>query len=218
MRLLYINPNSTEAMTQGVLAVARAALPEAEVTGLTNTGGPPAIEGPADGAAALPPLLELVAANRDADAIVIACFDDTGLEQARALAPCPVLGIGQSAYVMATLLGWRFSVVTSLSVSIPVIEGNIAAQGFAGGCASIRASGLPVLTIDEGSETTRDRLARAILSARNDDGAEAVVLGCAGMAPLQADLSARSGVPLIDGVAASAQLARAAADFARRLQ
>ncbi|NIZ08151.1 aspartate/glutamate racemase family protein [Pseudooceanicola sp. HF7] len=218
MRLLYINPNSTEAMTQGVLAVARAALPEAEVTGLTNTGAPPAIEGPADGAAALPPLLELVAANRDADAIVIACFDDTGLEQARALAPCPVLGIGQSAYVMATLLGWRFSVVTSLSVSIPVIEGNIAAQGFAGGCASVRASGLPVLTIDEGSETTRDRLARAILSARNDDGAEAVVLGCAGMAPLQADLSARSGVPLIDGVAASAQLARAAADFARRLQ
>ena len=218
MRLLYINPNSTEAMTQGVLAVARAALPEAEVTGLTNTGAPPAIEGPADGAAALPPLLELVATNRDADAIVIACFDDTGLEQARALAPCPVLGIGQSAYVMATLLGWRFSVVTSLSVSIPVIEGNIAAQGFAGGCASVRASGLPVLTIDEGSETTRDRLARAILSARNDDGAEAVVLGCAGMAPLQADLSARSGVPLIDGVAASAQLARAAADFARRLQ
>ncbi|QPM90864.1 aspartate/glutamate racemase family protein [Pseudooceanicola algae] len=214
MKLLYINPNSTEAMTRGLVAVAQACLPGHEVIGLTNHDGPPAIEGPEDGEATLPGLHKLIAANRDADAIVIACFDDTGLAQAQAAAPCPVLGIGQSAYVMATLMGRRFSVVTSLAVSIPVIEGNIAAQGFAGTCASVRASGLPVLTIDEGSEATRTTLAKAIRAARDEDGAEAVVLGCAGMAPLRADLAARSGVALIDGVEASAHLALAAAGFA----
>ncbi len=216
MHLVYVNPNATEAMTLGVVATARAALPGARVTGLTNHAGPPAIQGAEDGLAALPGLLALLPKARDlgASAIVIACFDDTGLAEARAAAFCPVLGIGQSAYVMATLLGLRFSVVTSLAVSVPVIEANLTQTGFAANCASVRASGLPVLTIDEGAEATRAHLAAEIRAARDADGAGAVVLGCAGMAPLAPDLAARTGLRLIDGVAASAHLAAAAAGFA----
>ncbi|MBY6090258.1 aspartate/glutamate racemase family protein [Maritimibacter alkaliphilus] len=212
MRLLYINPNATASMTDGILAAARAALPGVEITGETNTEGPPAIEGPEDGDRAVPGVLARVAAAK-ADAVVIACFDDTGLAEAQALSSVPVLGIGQASYLMATLLGQRFSVVTSLAVSLPVIRENIETLGFAGNCASVRASGLPVLVIDEGSEETRARLAEEITRARDEDGAGVVVLGCAGMAPLRADLEARSGVTLIDGVAASAHLAVAAAGF-----
>jgi len=215
MHILYINPNSTEAITAHVADAARAALPAATITGFTNLDGPPAIQGPEDGRAAVPGLLNLLPKAKEigAQAIVIACFDDTGLDQARAAAHCPVLGIGQAGYVMAGLLGLRFSVVTSLAVSVPVIEGNIATQGFAHNCASVRASGLPVLTIDEGSEATRARIADEIALARDHDKARAVVLGCAGMTPLRADLAARTGMILIDGVLASAQLARAAAGF-----
>lgn len=212
MRLVYINPNSTAAMTDGIVATARLALPEAEIIGLTNTQGPPSIQGAEDGAAAVPGLLELIATTR-ADAIVIGCFDDTGLGAAQKIAPCPVIGIGQASFVMADLLGKRFSVVTSLAVSIPVIEGNIQAMGHGARCVSVRASGLPVLTIDEGSEDTRAALAQSFLQARDEDGAEAIVLGCAGMAPLASDLEARTGLPLIDGVRAAAHLAQAAAGF-----
>ncbi len=215
MRLTYINPNSTGAMTDAVVAVARAALPSATITGLTNTDGPPAIQGEEDGRAALPGLeRHIAAAEGTSDAIVIACFDDTGLAAAQARTRCPVLGIGQAAYLMAALLGLRFSVVTSTAASLPVIEANIDRLGLRALCASVRASGLPVLTIEEGSEATRRTLADAIRSAKDGDGAGAVLLGCAGMAPLAADLASRTGVRLIDGVAASAHLAAAAAGFA----
>lgn len=215
-RIVYLNPNATAAMTESLVAVARRANPEAEILGWTNAGGPPAIEGPEDGDAAVPGLLALLPQARavGADAIVIACFDDTGLAELRAEAHCPVIGIGQSAYVAATLLGHRFSVITTLAVSVPVIAGNVAASGFGGNCASVRASGLPVLTVEEGSEATRSRIADEIREAGRRDGATAAILGCAGMAALRDDLAARSGLPLIDGVAASAQLAPALARMA----
>ncbi|MHA3976522.1 aspartate/glutamate racemase family protein [Halovulum sp. GXIMD14794] len=213
MRIAYINPNSTEGMTDAIVATAREALPDAEIFGLTNADGPPAIEGAEDGARAVPGVLSRldVARVQGAEAIVIACFDDTGLTEAQAKSGLPVLGIGQASYVMASLLGLRFSVVTSLPVSIPVIEVNIRALGYAGHCASIRASGLPVLTIDEGGPEVIARIASEIELARTEDGAAAAVLGCAGMAPLRAALQVTTDIPLIDGVAASAHLARAAA-------
>ncbi|WP_194098334.1 aspartate/glutamate racemase family protein [Marivivens aquimaris] len=211
MRIVYVNPNSTEAMTSGIVSVAQAELPNDEIIGVTNADGPPAIQGPEDGDAAVPGVLAAVRANPDANAIVIGCFDDTGLAEAQAEASCPVLGIGQASYLMAALLGKRFAVVTSLDVSVPVIEANIARGGFADACSAVTASGLPVLTIDEGSEDTRAALADHISRAQGD----VVVLGCAGMAPLRADLEERTGVTLIDGVAASAHLAKAAAAYIR---
>ncbi|HCQ67151.1 MAG TPA: HyuE hydantoin racemase [Rhodobacteraceae bacterium] len=215
MRILFLNPNSTGAMTESIVAIAEAANPDVEVFGWTNHDGPPAIEGADDGAAAVPGLLALLPKARDesADAIVIACFDDTGLAEVRAAAHCPVIGIGQSAFVAAQLLGHRFSVVTTLDASVPVIEGNIAAHGFDTACTSVRASGLPVLVVEEGSEATRARLADEVRAAAAE-GASAVLLGCAGMAGLREDLITRTGVPLIDGVAAAAQFAAALARLA----
>jgi len=212
MKIAYINPNATGSMTRAIVTTAQKALPEAEVLGLTNSGGPAAIEGPADGRAAVPGVLQCVARARamGADAIVIACFDDTGLAEARAAAECPVLGIGQASYMMAALLGLRFSVVTSVAAAIPVIESNIESHGFTAMRAAVRASGLPVLVIDAGAPDTVDHLAREIETARVKDGAGCVILGCAGMSPLKAELGLRAAVPLIDGVAASAVLARAA--------
>ncbi|WP_035838189.1 aspartate/glutamate racemase family protein [Allgaiera indica] len=218
MHLAFINPNSTEAMTDNIVAAARAALPAARITGATNTDGPPAIQGAADGEAAIAGLLARIPKARagGAQAIVIACFDDTGLAEAQGIADCPVLGIGQSAYLMAATLGVRFSVVTSTAASVPVIAGNIRAQGFGGRCASVRACGLPVLEIDAGGAAVCARLAEEIALARDRDGAATVVLGCAGMAALAPELTARTGMRLIDGVAAAAHLARAAVDFTAR--
>ena len=211
MRLLFINPNSTDSMTATIAGAARLAAPAGvEIIARTNHAGPPAIQGEADGAAALPGLLAEIRAAESPDAIVIACFDDTGLAEARRLAPCPVLGIGQAAYFAAALLGRRFSVVTTLSVSVPILEANIAAYGLAGGCARVRVSGIPVLEVEAAGEAIAAEAARAIA----EDGAEAIVLGCAGMAGLTERLASLP-VPVIDGVTAATHLAISAASLSR---
>lgn len=212
MRLLYINPNSTVSMTDGIVSVARAALPSAEIIGWTNTAGPPAIQGAADGDAALPGLLAMLPAAEQAgaDVIVIACADDTGLAEMRAAAHCPVIGIGQAAYGLAAFAEFRFSVVTTMAVSVPVIEGNIRNLGHWNICARVRPTGIGVLAVEAASPATIERLVKEINRAGTEDKAEVVVLGCAGMAPLTDQLyDAGASVALLDGVRASAFIARA---------
>lgn len=210
MRLLYLNPNSTVSMTDQIVAVATAALPGAEILGWTNHSGPAAIQGPEDGAAAVIGLMTMLpdAAKIGAEVIVIACFDDTGLDALRAAAHCPVIGIGQAAYVMAALAFGSFSVLTTLQVSVPVLQENIAHYGLDRACRSVIASGLPVLEVERGGEAVLARLSNGII-ATEALGGRAVALGCAGMAPLRDELARRTGRPLIDGVAASAHLAQA---------
>ncbi|MEM1346385.1 MAG: aspartate/glutamate racemase family protein [Pseudomonadota bacterium] len=210
MRVLVLNPNATESMTASIAAAAReAAASDVEIVARTNVDAPPAIQGPEDGAAAVPGVLAQIAraAAEGFDAAIIACFDDTGLEEARAGAPIPVIGIGQAAYLAAMVHG-RFSVITTLQVSVPVIEDNIARYGFGGQCARVRASGLPVLSLESAPEAARERLSACATTAAREDGARALVLGCAGMAAFGPAMRAASGLPTVDGVAAAVGLAR----------
>ncbi|RJE79880.1 aspartate/glutamate racemase family protein [Paracoccus sp. JM45] len=208
MRLLYINPNSTRSMTDGIVTTARAAAPQAQVIGWTNDTGPKAIQGAADGEAAVAGLLSLLpqAESQAVDAIVIACFDDTGLARIRAAAHCPVIGIGQAAMSVAALNGGQFGIITTLDVSVPVISENVGVYGLGDRCAGVFASGLPVLQVEAGGGFVVDRLADTLETACRA-GAQTVVLGCAGMSGIRTALAARSGVALIDGVTASAHLA-----------
>lgn len=210
MRVLVINPNSTESMTEGIVAAAcAAAAADVTIEGMTNAGAPPAIQGEADGRAATP---GVIAACRNAgangfDAAIIACFDDTGLEDARAAASIPVIGIGHAAFLTAMVFG-RFSVITTLPVSVPVIEDNIARYGLSPVCAKVRASGLPVLSLEQDPDAARETLTKCARVAAAGDGLGAMVLGCAGMAPFGAAMHDASGIPAIDGVAAAVGLAR----------
>ncbi len=124
-----------------------------------------------------------------------------------------MIGIGQAAFHMAGLLGQRFSVVTTLAVSVPVIEANIAGYGMA--AARVRPSGIPVLALEDAGAAVMARLAAEIAAAAGEDDIGAMVLGCAGMAPLRARLQAETALPLIEPVAASALLALALAGYRR---
>jgi len=210
VRILIINPNTTASMTQKIgIAAGKVAVPGTEIVARNPMIGPASIQGPADGEAALPGLFsEIEEAEKEPfDAIIIACFDDTGLYQARQRTRRPVIGIGEAGFHAATLVGSRFSVVTTLSVSVPVIQDNIATYGFGGRCARVRASEVPVLELERpGSDACRT-ISAEIATALSDDGVDAIVLGCAGMADLAHQLSVEHGVPVIDGVAAAVKLA-----------
>jgi allantoin racemase len=220
IRLLVINPNSTEAMTVSIADAARRAAGEGtEIIAKTNMAGPPSIQGEADGVAAMGGVLALIAsASNNVDAAIIACFDDTGLSEARALAPFPVVGIGEASYILAGLLAERFSVVTTLAASIPVLEDNILRGGWASRCSSVRASGVPVLSLENDPCVAANRVATEIARSVAEDGVRTVVLGCAGMSRHLDALSTQLGcsIHLVEPVAAGTRLALAAAVSVRK--
>jgi allantoin racemase len=210
MRVLVINPNSTESMTEGILQTARAAAaPDVTVEACTNSAGPPAIQGEADGRSAIPGVVRSVAqaAQDGYSAAVIACFDDTGSAEARAAAGIPVIGIGHAA-CLAALVHGRFSVITTLPVSVPVIEQNISRYGFGPVCAGVHASGLPVLSLESDPQAALPVLEDCARQATAGASPAALVLGCAGMTAFGSAMTRASGLPAIDGVAAAIGLAR----------
>ncbi|POF31457.1 aspartate/glutamate racemase family protein [Roseibium marinum] len=214
LHILVINPNTTASMTAkiGVAAIA-AARPSTRITAVNPHTGPAAIQGRKDGEAALPGLFALVedwlAGPQNVDAIIIACFDDTGLWELKQRCPFPVLGIGEAAYHMAALSAVRFSVVTTLSVSVPVLEDNLRKTGLMARCAQVRASEVPVLALEEEGSAGRSKIETEIAAALAENDIGAIALGCAGMADLAEDLSDKFKIPVIDGIAAAVRLIEA---------
>jgi allantoin racemase len=208
MRLLVVNPNTTSSMTEKIGAAARAvASPGTEIVAVNPASGPPSIEGYFDEVFAVPGLIGEMRNAGAVDGTVIACFDDTGLDAARSLSDAPVIGIGEAAFHLASLVAGKFSVVTTLGRSIPAIEHNLVRYGLRSRCARVRAAEVAVLDLEVPGSAARARISREIDRAIEQDEAEAIVLGCAGMADLAAELSREHGLPVIDGVAAAVKLA-----------
>ena len=118
-----------------------------------------------------------------------------------------MIGIGEAAFHLASLIAGKFSVVTTLSRSVPAIEHNLVRYGLMSRCAKVRAADVAVLELEIPGSAARGRISREIDRAIHEDHAEAIVLGCAGMADLAAELSREHGLPVIDGVAAAVKLA-----------
>jgi allantoin racemase len=212
MRLLVVNPNTSASMTTRIGAAARAAAGAGtQIIAVNPSSGPVSIEGYFDEAFAVPGMIEEIVKGEaeGAQAFVIACFDDTGLEAARCAANGPVIGIGEAAFHLASLIAHRFSVVTTLSRSIAPIETNLMKYGLDRRCARVRACEVPVLALEDPASGARGKLSAEIERAKAEDDAEAIVLGCAGMAELAASLAEEHGLPVIDGVAAAVKLAEA---------
>jgi allantoin racemase len=206
MLIHVVNPNTTQSMTDKIGAAARAAAgPGTEILVTQPDMGPVSIEGYYDEAFAIPGMLQRIAEaeKRNVAGHVIACFDDTGLDAARMLATAPVIGIGEAAFHAASLIAGKFSVVTTLSRSIPGIEHNLVRYGLDARCAKVRAADVPVLSLEDPGSPAYARISDEISLAFLQDRAEAIVLGCAGMADLAARFSHEHSLPVVDGVAAA---------------
>ncbi|PWC39441.1 aspartate/glutamate racemase family protein [Azospirillum sp. TSO35-2] len=219
MRILVVNPNTTASMTARIGAAARTvAAPGSEIVAVNPPSGPASIEGYYDEALAVPGLLaEIERHERDGTiaGTVIACFDDVGLDAARSVATAPVIGICEAAMQTASLLGGRFAVVTTLARSVPALERLAQRYGMAGRC-RIHAAGVPVLALEDPASGAVDRVRAGIRRAIEEDGAESIVLGCAGMADLARSLTAEMGVPVVDGVTAAVKLVESLAALGLR--
>jgi len=201
MRILVINPNTTASMTEKIAKAARkVARPDTEIVPANPAQGPSSIQGFLDAAICVPEVMREIKEHKDLDGIVIACFDDTGLDAIRSLVGIPVVGIGEAAFHAASMLGTKFSVITTLSRSVAGLEANLLRYGLATKCGKVRATDIPVLKLEEGAPREMNMIRDAISAAIDHDGADTIVLGCAGMTDLAETLSQEFSVPVIDGV------------------
>ena len=211
MQITIINPNTSVGMTE---AIGRAAQESASsgvsVSAVCPADGPPSIEGWHDDAAAACAMLETLRGRRDsADAFVIACFGDPGLDAARELCDQPVLGIAEAAMTAAVMLADSFSIVTTLGRTRAVSARLVREYGMRDKCRAIRAAEIPVLDLESNPDRCRQLILEECRSTIEEDDCGAIVLGCAGMADLPRQLTEELGVPVLDGVACAVRLAEA---------
>jgi allantoin racemase len=209
-RILIVNPNTTASMTEAIGAAARAvAASGTEIVAVTSPMGPASIEGFYDEAFAVPGLIQALLNALHVDAGIIACFDDTGLDAARSAARFPVVGICEAALVTAGQIAKRIAVITTLPRSIVPLQELVRRYGFAER-AAVTACDVAVLDLEKSGSAAEEKL-KAEIARGLDRDAEAIVLGCAGMADLARKLSQEFGVPVVDGVAAAVKQAEALA-------
>jgi len=213
MKLLVVNPNTSEAMTAGIARAARAvAGPGTEVCAVHPSFGPQSIEGHFDEAVAAAGVAEQVrACTPEPDAVVIACFGDPGLDAAREAVHAPVLGIAEAAFHAASMLATGFSVVTTMTRTCVIAERLVQRYGFERSCRGIHGTDIAVLDLEHGGQGALAQIEACAREALARDRSEAIVLGCAGMAELAAALEQRLGVPVIDGVGVAVKFAEALA-------
>ncbi|WP_372618273.1 aspartate/glutamate racemase family protein [Falsiroseomonas sp.] len=212
MRILLINANTTAAITEKLATIAQAMAPPGVIfAGATGRFGARYIASRAASAIAAHAALDAYAEHgAGADAVLLGCFGDPGLDALREIAPVPVVGLADASAEAAMRIARRFGVVTGGAAWKPMLEEFFAARGQAGRLAGVRT------VAPSGGEIARDPegalalLAEACAASAVQDGAEAVILGGAGLAGLAAKLDGRVPVPVICSVEAGVRAVIAA--------
>ncbi len=209
MRILIVNVNTTASMTDGIAAQARKfASPGTEIVGLTPRFGAESVEGNFESYLCAVGVMDAVMRyDQPYDAVIQAGYGEHGREGLQELLEVPVVDITEAAASTAMFLGHKYSVVTTLDRAVPLIEDRLKLAGLDARCASVRASGMAVLELESQPERAVETIVAQAEAAVRDDHAEVICLGCGGMAELEAKVRERTGVPVVDGVAAAVTIA-----------
>lgn len=199
MKILCINPNSSREVTYGIRKTC-------EKYALTGTiievkqidEAPSGIESYLDTAIAERYILEKFKDwEQQYDGFIIACHSDIAIDLLRELTAKPVIGIGEASMLYSLPLGHKFSILSLKRKKIPQKEDLVKKYGLENRCASIRSTGLGVVATEKDK---REKLLKEGMAAVIEDGAEVLILGCAGMAGLDKEIEQAVKVPVIDGV------------------
>jgi allantoin racemase len=213
--ILVINPNSNPAVTAGLdAALATFRLADGpSIRCVTLAEGPFGIESQKDVEQVTLPLRRMVEQDNAADAFVIACFSDPGLHVCREATRRPVFGINECGVLTALARGDRFGIIAIASRSIARHRRYLRQMGLAARLAGERPLGLSVAeTSDDGA------FGRMVATGRDlveKDGADVIVMGCAGMARHRRPLEDALGVPVIDPTQAAVAMAIGAVQAGR---
>ena len=209
MKILVINPNLTQAVTDAVAGVARgSASPGTEIVAVTGVSGPQVIGSRAENAVAHIGVLELAARHcAGCDAIVLGVSLDTALQALRELLAIPVVGMTEAGLIGASLVATKIGVITYGRRMVPLYEELVRAHGYGERVAAVSAVDVTPADTFSDPEGTRSRVLAGCQALVDDHGAEAIVLAGAAMAGMQPVLQPKLPVPLVDGIACAVQLA-----------
>jgi len=207
-RILVINPNSNAQVTLHLAEALQPLLFDGgpEIDCVTLADGPLGIESQADLESAVMPLRALVAADNSADAFVIACYSDPGLHVCREATARPVFGIAESGVLTALARGDRFGVIAVAQRSIPRHLRYLRQMCLMERLAGERPLNMSVAEAASGDDTLT-RMIDVGRALKTEDGANAIVMGCAGMARHRAALEDALGIPVIDPTQAAVTMA-----------
>jgi allantoin racemase len=199
LKILCINPNSSQEVTEGIEKICRKySLSDTEVEVKYIKEAPPGIESYHDAAISEKYLLDKFEEWKEQyDGFIVACHSDIGVDLLRELTDKPVIGIGEASMLFALPLGHKFSILSLKRKKIPQKEDLVKKYGLINRCASIRATGLGVIA---NYQEKKEKLIQEGMKAVEEDGAEILILGCAGMAGIDKEIEKIVGVPVIDGV------------------
>jgi allantoin racemase len=211
VKVLTVNVNTNEHMTATVAdAARRAASPGTEIVALTPRFGADAVDSAFESYLAAVAVMDCVLAyDSPYDAVVLAGFGEHGRDGLQELITAPVIEICEASAHVAQLVGRTYSVVTTLQRSVPLIEDRLRLAGLADRCASVRACGLSTAEVDADPQQAVRAIVAEARRAVEQDHAEVICLGCAGLAGLEEQIRTDLGVPVVDGVAAAVRLAEA---------
>ena len=214
-RILVVNPNSNEVVTKGLAdALAPVAFADGpEIDCVTLKEGPYGVETQEHVESVALPLRQLVAGSNDVDAFVIACYSDPGLHVCREATSRPVFGINECGVLTALARAERFGVIAIGQRSIRRHLRYMRQMGLLSRFAGERPLDMSVAETAAG-EKTLDRMIAVGKALRDEDGADVIVMGCAGMARHRQPLEAALGVPVIDPTQAAVTMAIGAVQFA----
>jgi allantoin racemase len=215
-RVLAINPNTTERITQLVARHLRDAMSkDMEVIPTTGAFGSPYISTEASYAVAGHAALDCYEKNKACDAVLLACFGDPGLFALREASDVPVIGLAEASMQEAAERSGAFSIVTGGRRWPAMLERLARELGFAPKLASVRPISLTGGQVFEAPDKAIGLLAAECRAARERDGAGVVILGGAGLAGLAARVAHESGVEVLDSIEAGARAAEALARSGR---
>jgi Asp/Glu/hydantoin racemase len=213
-RIRVINPNSNEAVTRNLDAALEplrfASGPEIVCSTLAE--GPFGIETQADVESVVMPLRRTVEADNASDAFVIACYSDPGLYICRESTARPVFGIAECGVLTALARAGRFGVIAISQRSIARHMRYLRQMGLTDRLAGERPLDMSVAETASG-EHTLERMVDVGRRLKDEDGAETVVMGCAGMARHRGPLEEALGIPVIDPTQAAVAMALGAVQF-----
>lgn len=212
MRIVVVNVNTTVSVTEAIAASARSvAAPGTEIVGLTPGFGAESVEGNLESYLAAVGVADAVAryaaSGERFDAVIQAGYGEHGREGLQEMLDVPVVDITEAAATTAMYLGHRYSVVTTLDRTVPLIEDRLLLAGLDRRCASVRASGLAVLELEQDPDRAVAAIVEQARVAVEQDHAEVICRGCGGMAGLDATVRTETGVPVVDGVQAAVTVA-----------
>ena len=212
MKILVANPNSSEIVTEVVMRSAKRKIinPNTEVIPLTNYRGTRNIDCAfADYQSSWSSLRAIINKVEEvkADAVVLAGFGNVGIFALKEVLSIPVLSMSETSMTVASLMGHKFTILTSMGQMIPLIEDLVRLYRLENKCASIRAIDVNVEKCVTEKEKTLNGLKEEILKIVEHDGAEVVVLGSAGLCGYNEELQELVKLPVIDPVAVSVKMA-----------